>query len=77
MNSHFREIYYYSVASTTEAAFVIGGMDRSLSDLDVIAKFENNYWSLYGNLQKARYGHGSITSGTRTIVIGGRTDDGS
>ena len=77
MNSHFREIYYYSVASTTEAAFVIGGMDRSLSDLDVIAKFENNHWSLYGHLQKPRSSHGSITYGNQTFVIGGFTNDGS
>ena len=76
MNSYFRRISYYSVASTTEAAFVIGGWGGS-SYLDVIAKFENNNWSLYGNLQKARYAHGSMTYGTRTIVIGGRTDDDS
>ena len=54
----------------------MGGWDRS-SSLDVIAKFENNNWSLYGNLQEARWGHGSIKYGTQTIVIGGRTNDGS
>ena len=51
---------------------MIGGDGGSY--LDVIAKFENNNWSLYGNLQKARSGHGSITYGTQTIVIGGWTD---
>ena len=55
---------------------MIGGYDES-SNLDVIAKFENNNWSLYGNLQKARRGHGSITYGSHTIVIGGYTQDGS
>ena len=72
MNYNFRKISLYSVASTTEAAFVIGGWDGS-SSLDIIAKFENNQWSRYGNLQKARSGHGSITSGTQTIIIGGFT----
>ena len=69
-------ISYFSVASTTDAAFVIGGWDGS-SDLNVIAKFENNNWSLYGNLQKTRSGHGSITYRTQTIVIGGWRSDGS
>ena len=55
---------------------MIGGWGGS-SYLDVIAKFENNNWSLYGNLQKARSLHGSITYGTQTIVIGGYNDDGS
>ena len=74
MNYYFREISSYSVASTTKAAFVIGGFDVSIggsSSLDVIAKFENNKWSRYGNLQNSRYNHESITSGTQTIVIGG------
>ena len=66
------------MASTPEAAFVIGGQDGYLSYLDVIAKFQNDEWSLYpGNLQKRRWGHGSITSGSDTLIIGGYTNDGS
>ena len=75
LNYNFRRITYYSVTSTTEAAFVIGGWDTSA--LDAIAKFEKNNWSLYGNLQKPRDGHGSLTYGTQTIVIGGETNQGS
>ena len=63
------------MASTTEAAFVIGGWKGSYSD--VITQFKNMQWSLYGNLQKRRYGHDSITFGSQTMVIGGWTDDGS
>ena len=74
--AHLRLISLYSVASTSEAAFVIGGWDRS-SSLDVIVKFANDKWSLYGNLRKRRYGHGSITVGTDTLIIGGYTPDGS
>ena len=55
---------------------MIGGYD-GYSNTDVIAKFENNNWSLYGNLQKTRSGHGSITYRTQTIVIGGWRSDGS
>ena len=60
----------YSVASTNDAAFLIGGWTGS-SALDVIAQFKDNAWSLYGNLQKPRNSHASITSGDMTIIIGG------
>ena len=66
----------YSVASTNQAAFFIGG-DVGNSHSSVIAKYENDEWSLHGNLKRRRSHHGSITYGTTTIVIGGWTDDGS
>ena len=65
LTDYSRRIYYYSVASTLEAAFVIGGYDGD-SYLDVIAQFQNNQWSRYGNLQKRRALHGSKTSGSLT-----------
>ena len=76
MNSKFSRIVGYSVASTPEAAFVIGGYDGS-SKTSVIAQFKNDEWSLYGNLQQSRGFHGSITFGTQTLVIGGWTTYGS
>ena len=65
--SIFSKIFYYSVASTNVAAFVIWGsqQDGSLY-LDVIAQFKDNAWSLYGNLQKPRNNQASITSGDLT-----------
>ena len=69
------KIAFYSVASTNDAAFVIGGYTGSNSD--VIAQFKDNAWSLYGNLQRRRHLHGSITSGDETMIIGGNTNDGS
>ena len=71
-----REISGYSVSSTKQAVFFIGGYGIS-SPLSVIAKYENDNWSIHGNLNKRRAGHGSIISGTGTIVIGGGTDGGS
>ena len=71
-----RKYSYYSVSSTNQAAFFIGGFDGN-SQLSVIAKYENDKWSRHGNLKRRRYGHGSITSGTTTFVIGGYTDGGS
>ena len=70
LTDNLRKIYFYTVASTPEAAFVIGGYDGSLY-IDVIAQFKNNQWSLHGNLQKGRRLHGSITSGSLAMVIGG------
>ena len=71
----FSQIYFYSVASTNDAAFVIGGYTDS-SYSDVIAQFKDNAWSLYGNLQKPREYHASITSGDMTIIIGGAASNG-
>ena len=68
---------HYSVASTNQAAFFIGGYEGKTSRLSTIAKYENDAWSEYGNLKRRRAAHGSITYGTTTIVFGGYTDDGS
>ena len=65
-----RRYSHYSVSSTSQAAFFIGGWDGN-SPLSVIAKYENDEWSLHGNLKTPRMGHVSITYGTATIVIGG------
>ena len=62
------------MASTDQSAFVIGGWSGS-SNLDIIARFHNNVWSLYGHLHKRRNSHASITLDDNTIVIGGWTDD--
>ena len=72
----------YSIASTAEAAFLIGGRvdhpnDGSSTVSDAITKFENDKWSPFGNLQKRRFHHRSITYGSETIVIGGWTSDDS
>ena len=71
-----RRYSHYAVSSTNQAAFFIGGYDGS-SQLSVIAKYENDNWSLHGNLKRRRANHGSITNGITTLVIGGWTHDGS
>ena len=76
-----RRYYSYSVSSTIQAAFFIGGQGESIggqgeSQLSVISKYENDNWSLLGNLKRRRSSHGSITYGTTLLVIGGWTDDG-
>ena len=62
------------MASTDNAAFIIGGHDKiggSYVEIDIIAKFQDNQWTRYGSLKAVRYLHGSITSGDQTMIIGG------
>ena len=68
---------YYSVASTNQAAFFIGGYRAHATHSSVIAKYENDEWSLHGNLKQRRWGHGSIISGAEILVFGGVTYDNS
>ena len=67
----FSYIYSYSTASTSEAAYIIGGEYTQ----DIIAEFKDNSWRQIGTLAKGRYGHGSITLNGETMVIGGKTTD--
>ena len=54
---------------------MIGGYTDS-GYSDVIAQFKDNAWSLYGNLQKLRGDHSSITSGDMTMIVGGSASNG-
>ena len=62
--------YYYATASSAQAAYFIGGLpDGSYSSR--IAQFKNDAWSSLGNLAAARLGHGAITVGAETMILGG------
>ena len=65
---------YYSVASTSQAAFFIGGYKAHATPSSVIAKYENDEWSVHGNLKQRRWAHGSIISGADILVFGGISD---
>ena len=67
----FSYIAWYSTASTSEAAYIIGGWYTE----DIIAEFRNNSWRQMGTLAKGRSGHGSITLNGETMVIGGWSID--
>ena len=64
-----QRITCYAVASTDNAAFIIGGYDPSR--IDIIAKFQDNQWTRYGSLKAVRYAPGTITKGDQTMIIGG------
>ena len=68
----FSSIYGYSVASTSEAAYIIGGYYTR----DIIAEFKDGKWRQSGTLAKKRAWHGSINLGKDVMVIGGFSDDG-
>ena len=62
---------YYSTASTSEAAYIIGGYWTR----NIIAEFRDNSWRQTGTLVKGRDSHGSITLIGETMVIGGWSFD--
>ena len=68
----FSNIAHYSIASTSEAAYIIGGYYTT----DIIAEFKNNSWRQMGTLAKGRNSQGSITLNDETMVIGGWSNRG-
>ena len=66
-----RTIEGYSTASTSEAAYIIGGRHTR----DIIAQFKNDVWSQFGTLAKGRFRHESISFGNEFMVIGGSSLD--
>merc|ERR1711990_267087 len=71
-------IAYYSTTSTDESVLIIGGYTYgSPSIISIIAEYKNGSWTNIGNLAQARYGHGAITSGSITMVVGGYPFSGS
>ena len=68
----FSRIYGYSTASTSEAAYIIGGWKTQ----NIIAEFKNDSWRRMGTLAKGRAGHGTIQLGDEVMVIGGWSNNG-
>ena len=68
-----RYIAFYSTAQTADAAYVIGGQHTSFQN--IVAQYyndgNNDIWKQLSNLNRGRYGHGSILIGDKTLIIGG------
>ena len=60
-------MYAYSTASTSEAAYFIGGANTKTT----VAEFKNDSWREFGKLTQGRYWHGSISNGDDFFVVGG------
>jgi len=55
---------------------IIGGYTNGSPYLtSTIAEYKNGNWKNVGNLAQARNGHGAITSGSITMVVGGESND--
>ena len=67
---HLR-ISYYVTASTDESVLIIGGFTGgSPNIISTIAEYKDGSWKNIGILAQARYGHGAITSGSVTMIVG-------
>ena len=76
----FFRIGYYATTSTDESVYIIGGFTFDSStgyQTPIIAEYKNDQWYNVGSLKQSRNGHGAITSGSFTMVIGGSSPDSS
>ena len=65
----FSRISEYSTAHSPDAAYIIGGYPNK----NLVAEFRDDRWAQLDDLNKGRHAHGSITVGTRTMIVGGFT----
>ena len=66
--TNFRRISLYSTAQTLDAVYIIGGRYTK----NIVAEFKDDQWRRLEDLNQGREGHGSITIGGQTMIIGGR-----
>ena len=67
---------YYATSSTEQSVYIIGGYINGQTQTPIIAEYKNDEWYNIENLKQARHGHGVITSGSLTMVIGGSIKGG-
>jgi hypothetical protein len=60
-------IWGYSTVNSPDVAYIIGGYTTR----NLVAEFRNDQWARLDDLNKGRNSHGSITVGTRTMIVGG------
>ena len=65
-------IAWYSTANSPDAAYIIGGWYTA----NLVAEFRNDQWAQLDDLNRGRSHHGSITVGTRTMIVGGWNGNG-
>ena len=63
-----RFIAFYSTVETLDTAYVIGGQGIIS---DIVAQYHDDKWQRLENLNRARYGHGSILVEDQALIIGG------
>ena len=68
---YLRAISHYSTASTSDAAYIIGGFYTS----SIVAEFKDNQWRQLDNLNSPRKFHASLSVGDQTIIVGGYVEN--
>ena len=68
---YLRAISHYSTASTSDAAYIIGGFYTS----SIVAEFKDNQWRQLDNLNRPRMFHASLSVGDQTIIVGGYVEN--
>ena len=81
-SNNFKKLIFrisqYATASTSDSVYIIGGFTNgSPYQTSTIAEYNNESWKSVGNLAQARSGHGGITDGPITMVVGGYSASGS
>ena len=67
----------YSTVDLTDGVVFIAGKEVNWwTSSKIVAKFANDEWSKLPDLKQGRSWHGSIQIGSKTVIIGGLTDDG-
>ena len=63
----------YAIASTESAVFIVGGGGGNIlfPQDEKVVKYEDDIWSVVGDLQHGRYAHSSITFRSETMILGG------
>ena len=62
----------FTTTQTSVAAYVISGQNTK----NIVAQYYNDGWQKLEDLNRGRYGHGSILVGDKILVIGGWALDG-
>ena len=71
---HYFRIVAHATTHTEDSVYIIGGHPYLLDSdglISTIAKYEDDIWTIVGNLKQARGAHGAITLKGKTLIIGG------
>ena len=75
---HRFSISGYATTHTADSVYIIGGSMGPYNDgTSTIAKYNNDIWTIAGNLNQARDDHGAITVNGLVMIIGGYPDSGT
>ena len=72
----FFSISSYATTNTEDSVFIIGGLNYIDQagyghNSNIIARFKHDQWTIAGYLKRARSGHGALTLGGVTMIMGG------